>query len=286
MRRPGSAALVALAGNLRSPALALLAGLLATPLRAHDFWIEPSSFHPSVGSTVGLRLMVGQGFRGEPVPRNPALIVKFELISASGEAPIPGRPADDPAGTAPITAPGLQAVGYRSGDSFVSLDAQKFEDYLREEGLERIVAERARRGETEKPSRELFSRCAKALLFAGEGPVRGDDRALGFSLELLAEKNPYALRAGSELPVRLLFDGRPLEGALVVAIPRGEPRETLSQRTDRSGRARLRLPREGAWLVKAVHMVPAPADSGADWRSLWASLTFEMPAASPVGRAP
>ncbi len=168
----------------------------------------------------------------------------------------------------------------------MSLDARKFEDYLREEGLERIVAERARRGETEKPSRELFSRCAKALLFAGEGPVGGEDRALGFTLELLAEQDPYALRAGSELPVRLLFEGKPLEGALVVAIPHGEPRESLSQRTDRSGRVRLRLPREGAWLVKAVHMVPAPADSGADWRSLWASLTFEMPAASPVGRAP
>jgi len=29
------------------------------------------------------------------------------------------------------------------------------------------------------------------------------------------------------------------------------------------------------WLVKAVHMVPAPAGSDADWRSFWASLTFE-----------
>ena len=33
----------------------------------------------------------------------------------------------------------------------------------------------------------------------------------------------------------------------------------------------------GVWLVKAVHMVPAPAASGADWESLWASLTFEVP---------
>ena len=33
----------------------------------------------------------------------------------------------------------------------------------------------------------------------------------------------------------------------------------------------------GAWLVKSVHMVPAPAKSGADWESLWASLTFELP---------
>jgi hypothetical protein len=31
------------------------------------------------------------------------------------------------------------------------------------------------------------------------------------------------------------------------------------------------------WLVKAVHMIEAPAGSNADWLSYWASLTFEMP---------
>jgi len=39
----------------------------------------------------------------------------------------------------------------------------------------------------------------------------------------------------------------------------------------------LGLPRPGVWLVKVVHMVPAPKDTGADWESLWASLTFEIP---------
>jgi hypothetical protein len=37
------------------------------------------------------------------------------------------------------------------------------------------------------------------------------------------------------------------------------------------------LSKSGAWLVKAVHMVPARADAGADWESVWASLTFELP---------
>ena len=57
------------------------AALLAAPLAAHDFWIEPSSFRPEVGSVVGIQLVVGQKFRGEPLPRNPALIAKFVLIS-------------------------------------------------------------------------------------------------------------------------------------------------------------------------------------------------------------
>jgi uncharacterized GH25 family protein len=260
--------------------------LLSKALCAHDFWIEPSSFRPAVGSVVAARLMVGQKFRGEPLPRNPALIVKFVLVSDKGETPVSGRPAADPAGTVSISEPGLLVLGYRSANSPVSLEAAKFEEYLKEEGLEKILEARARRGESQTPSREVFSRCAKSLLSAGGGGKTGFDRDLGFSLELIPERNPYTLKAGEELPVRLLSEGKPLEGALVAALPNAAPEERLSQRTDRNGRVRLRLSRDGAWLVKAVHMIPAAAETGADWQSLWASLTFEIPAASPVGKAP
>jgi hypothetical protein len=38
----------------------------------------------------------------------------------------------------------------------------------------------------------------------------------------------------------------------------------------------FKLPQDGMWLVKAVHMIEAPAGSGAQWASFWASLTFEL----------
>lgn len=259
--------------------------MAAAPLYAHDFWIEPSSFRPAVGSTVSARLFVGQKFRGDPVPRNPALIEKFVLVTDAGETPVEGRLGDDPAGRARVVAPGIAVIGYRSRDSFLSQEADKFEDYLHEEGLERILELRARRGESAKPSREVFSRCAKALVSSGGGSA-GYDRNLGLTLELLPEKNPYLLRVGQELPIRLLYEQKPLSGALVVALPYDAPDAKLSQRTDRKGRVRLRLPASGRWLVKAVHMVPASDAARADWQSLWASLTFEIPGADPVGKAP
>jgi hypothetical protein len=39
---------------------------------------------------------------------------------------------------------------------------------------------------------------------------------------------------------------------------------------------RFRFKHGGMWLVKAVHMVPAPKAANADWASYWASLTFSM----------
>jgi len=81
---------------------------------------------------------------------------------------------------------------------------------------------------------------------------------------------------GEELPVRLTYENQPLAGALVVAVNRLRPSEKLSARSDRDGRVRFRLPRAGAWLIKAVHMVEAQSAAGADWVSYWASLTFEL----------
>ncbi len=253
---------------------------LTAPLSAHDFWIEPSTFRPAVGSVLTVRIVVGQRFRGEPLPRNPALIEKFVLVTDAGESPVAGRPAAEPAGAVRIDRPGLALIAYRSLDSPVSLEAAKFEDYLRDEGLEAVIAARAKRGDSQKPSRELFSRSAKALVAAGGSGsgASGFDRVLGLTLELVPEKNPYGVKAGGELPVRVLYDGKPLAGALVAALPYENPEQKVAQRSDAQGRVTLRLPREGVWLIKAVHMVPVVEDPSFDWRSIWASLTFEVPA--------
>ena len=104
--------------------------LAATPLLAHDFWIEPTTFHPEVGSMVGLSLRVGQGFRGDAVPLMPDKIVKFVTVSAAGvETAAGGIPGRDPAGRARVGEPGFVIAGYRSGPSSLELPADKFEAY-------------------------------------------------------------------------------------------------------------------------------------------------------------
>ena len=113
-------------------------------------------------------------------------------------------------------------------------------------------------------------------MFSGSASGAQADRPLGFTLELVAERNPYAVRPDQDLPVRLTYENRPLAGALVVAMNRLNPAEKLSARTDKDGRVRFKLRPGGMWLIKAVHMVPAPAGTHAEWASFWASLTFEL----------
>ncbi|HBL28340.1 MAG TPA: hypothetical protein DD490_16015 [Acidobacteria bacterium] len=259
----------------------LLSALLTAPaLRAHDFWIEPSRFVFTPGGRLAVGLRVGEAFRGDPVPRMAARIERFAAVGPGGEIALPGVEGADPAGWATLPAPGTWLLAYDSNHAVVELEGPKFEAYLHEEGLEKISRLRAGRGATAAPSREIYSRCAKALVRSPGGPSEGFDRVLGLPLELVPEASPTEIAAGGELPIRLLLRGEPLAGALVVAVPRQAPEARVSGRTDAQGRVRLRLDRPADWLIKAVEMEPA-AGSGADWESFWASLTFSNDATNP-----
>ena len=263
--------------------LAWVGVMSGAPLMAHDLWIEPSTFSPTLGELVGLRLRVGQDLLGDPLPYDAARVNRFFVQDAVERKPVLGRRGADPAGVMRVTTPGLLIVGYHSKPSAVELAADKFNAYLTEEGLDTISALRTGRGETGASARELFARCAKSLLLAGSLRPAQLDRPLGLPLELVAEGSPHTLRRDQDLPIRLTFEGEPLAGALVVAINRLSPGEKQSARTDSNGRVRFRMHSGGMWLVKAVHMIPAPAGVDAEWESFWASLTFELRATNEAG---
>ncbi len=266
------------------PAVRLLTGCIVGLLAsagalAHDFWIEPASFSPLPGQAVAVRLLVGEHFSGDAVARPAAANMhRFVLADASSNASatLPGRAGADPAGVFRLASPRAYVIGFHGKPIAIELAAEKFNAYLKDEGLESILALRAERDQLNQPGREIYSRCAKSLVRAGPADDEGRpaDRALGFALELIAERQPALLRDGQSLPVRLLVEGQPLAGALVVALLRADPQTRIALRSDADGRVLLPLSRAGQWLVKAVHMRPAPAGSGADWESLWASLSF------------
>ena len=253
-------------------------------LLAHDLWIEPTTFSPALGERVGVRLRVGEDLRGDPLPRNSSRINQFFVEDAAGRTPVIGRHGANPAGSLRVTTPGMLVIGYSSHPSTVELTADKFNQYLKEEGLDAVVALRAQRNETDAKTRELFSRCGKSLLLSGSPTATQGDRPLGLTLELVAERNPYALGPDEELPVRLTYKNQPLTNALVIAMNQRNPSDKQKARTDNTGRVRFRLPSDGLWLIKAVHTIPAPADANAEWESFWASLTFALPTTNTHGK--
>ena len=262
--------------TIRLMPLACLAAL-AGPAIAHDLWIEPSSYHvaPTVALRLGLR--VGQDFKGDALPRNGSLIEKFALFGPEGERTAIGQDGGDPAGFAKPESPGLHTAVYFSRFSTVELEGAKFERYLKDEGLDVISRVRATKGESAKPAKDRFLRCAKTLIHVGEGGDAGFNRVFGLPLELVAESDPWT--ANEPLRIKLLWHGKALKGALVVAFSKANPTHKIQLRTDHAGRVSLPMGGPGVWLVKCVHMEAAGSGEPlADWESYWASLSFERKA--------
>src|SRR5258705_2450432 len=149
-------------------------------LFAHDMWIEPMTFAPEPGEIIGVRLRVGQDLLGDPLPRDPALVKLFVVEDAAGRKPVVGRDGADPAGFVRAAMPGMLVIGYSSNPSAVDLAADKFNQYVKDEGLDDVAAERARRNQMSSAVPELFFRCAKMLLLSRSPSEAQGDRQLGF----------------------------------------------------------------------------------------------------------
>lgn len=91
------------------------------------------------------------------------------------------------------------------------------------------------------------------------------------SLEIVPEKDPTTLRAGDELPVRVLHKGKPLSGLSLAAVGPGTEKPEMHT-TDSEGRVAFTLPRPGPWLLRGTLLEPSTARD-TDWRSVFTTLT-------------
>ncbi len=275
--------------------------LLTTAALAHEFWLQPASFRVAVGAVMPLKLLVGANFAGEAWPRPTRRVRRFVRLGPTNTADStdlrPALLADSVAPALTCPTPGTHLVMLTSAPSFIELPADKFTAYLREEGLDNALRYRQQQGQTTtKSGREAYRRCAKTLVLATastHAPADPADstfrRVLGLPLELVPEQNPYRLRAGASLTVRVLRGGQPVPGALVQvweAQPapnqKGSPTAPpahFSTRANNNGRVLLRLPSSGPYLVATSFIEPVPAALAgrADWLSTWATLTFGGP---------
>ncbi len=262
-------------------ACALVFGVLASTgasdAGAHDYWIEPGTFRPTVGQSVSMRLLVGEHLREEEERTfERAKFSAIDLWSPSGKRTLLGELAE---GTKPFARlsfdrPGTYLLTTERPPQTITLDAAKFEAYLREEGLESIVLQRAARGESASPGRERYTRYLKAWMRASGSPSDLHARPIGQRLEILVDTDPTTFGWGSALSVRVLFEGKPLPAARVEFLVRDGPTVAIqSQMTSTAGAATF-LAFPGTAIVRLVHMRRCSGCTDADWESFWASYAL------------
>jgi hypothetical protein len=159
------------------------------------------------------------------------------------------------------------------------LPAGQFNDYLRAEGLTPALVARERAGLMRTEGSERYSRHAKSLVQVGALQQRSHvTEAVGLRLEIVPEIEPYAQPRSAQLPVRVIFEDKPLTGALVkLSSPINNAIPAVSRLTDDHGRAVFEMPSQGEWLLHVTWTKALPSTDEADFDTVFASLTFGLP---------
>jgi hypothetical protein len=256
-----------------------LIGIAALPgsILGHELWIQPDDFRPMCGVETPVRLFVGERFRGEELPWDGGRIRDLVLVSARGPFTLRGEPGAAPAAWARLDEPGAHLLAFRSKPATLEFVPDAFNSYLLEDGLYAPLAARRAAGALAMPVRERVSRYAKAVLGVAAGHAIGLlARPLGHRLEIVPETDVGAdPHDDGDLVVRVLFEGVPLEGAVIFAAPFAGPEDRLQRGlTDAEGRCRFALDVPGPWMISLVHMVECHDCADADWDSSWATFVF------------
>ena len=171
---------------------------------------------------------------------------------------------------------GTHLVALESDYATIELEAQKFNAYLQEDGLEDILDERKQSGREKEEAKEYYKRFAKLIVQCGTKLDATFRRSAGYRYEIFPLANPATLKSGDYLDCRVMWEGKPAPHMMVKVWSHVGNRIFLQNiYTENDGTIRFPISSYGPWMVSSVKMIPSETE-GADYQSHWASLVFEI----------
>lgn len=266
--------------DLRWASLALTLGMLilAVSAGAHDLWLVANPPSVAPGSPLRLDAATGMKFPESLSAVTPDRVDGFWVLDARGRRrEVVGARIDGNLLKAEVLLeePGVALAALAIKPLVLELSAEDFNEYLEHDGLPQILEQRRARGELDKAVRESYAKYAKTIVTVGDGGSPDlATRPAGLRIEIVPLTDPGGVGDGEELPVQVLFEGRPLEGVYVYALAAGAELYVDGHRTDEDGRTSVPLPAGGLMSLHCIHMRPHADPGEADWESFFATVSF------------
>lgn len=256
--------------------------LFVSPLLSHDFWLVPNAFRVALGDDIVVHGQTSSEFPTSLSAITVDRVASARIIMDGTDRAIEGLSVEGPSLR-------IQQVVRRAGQAVVAVavaprnipeSAESFRAYLTLEGAPEALARYEREGLLPTDSiLRRYAKYAKTLVEVGSGGPRAAQKVVGHPLEFVPRADPTASAAGSSIRFQVLFLGEPLAGlrghASVAEGPGAESAYGHAEfETDARGEFTLELAGTGIWNVRALHVVPAPVGSGADWDVHWATLVW------------
>lgn len=252
------------------------------PALAHEFWVSPERYQVEAKAPIIADIRVGELFKGAGYSYIPNRTNRFDVVKGGQAMPVTSRMGDRPALNMVQDGEGLITVVHETMDQTVIYrEWDKFVNFVTHKDFQGVLDQHAARGLPDTLFQETYRRYAKSLVAVGHG--KGQDSAVGLTTEIVALANPYTDELSSGMPVQVLFEGHPRVNAQLEVFERA-PDGTVTDttyRTDTDGRAVVPVKADHEYLLDAVILQDTgnnDAEAGPVWHSLWASLTFKVPA--------
>src|SRR5260221_5909676 len=254
----------------------LLVLSVALIANSHEFWLQSKKFKYALNEEMNVDFLVGENFEGEPWDLKKNKIEKLELSHLTKTIDLrPQVKADEKIKLKyKFSEEGTYLLSMQSNEAYIELEAEKFNDYLKEDGLENALDIRTKTNTLDKSSKEFYSRYVKLLVQAGSKVDNSFKKKTGMRIEIIPNLNPYLLKSGDYLQCLVLFDGKPSAHQMVKVWNKiGNTTFQQNNYTENDGTLKFPISSKGPWMVSTVVMIPS-VKPGADWQSFWSSLVF------------
>jgi len=178
---------------------------------------------------------------------------------------------------------GTGVFGVSTSTRVGKFTAESFINNMKHEGLLQVLEARKKSGEDSQPVKKKYSKHVKAIFQVGTSLSDDYKTVLGYPIELIPMTNPYAIKVGDELSMKLLINGKPVAGEMVYAsfndqhgnAEDGTPLDVFKALTDPNGVVTVKITQAGHWYFRTVHLDKS-TETDADYISNSAAITFEV----------
>jgi len=231
--------------------VAVLALFLVQPAFCHDVWLQPK------GESV--TVMFGHGDKCGPY--NPDFVKDAKAFDCDGKiVPVEIVRSQDKVALTPKGNPVMITVFWDSGYGMRTTEGWK------------KISKREATGKYTIIEALKILRYSKAVL----KPCDNFAKPLGLALEIVPEKDPFSIKPTEALPVKVLLDGKPLEGAVIKLGDSGHSNPENLPKTDKNGMVEVVITSPGFQVINAEYKSPLRNDPDADVLRTSSSLSFEI----------
>ena len=266
----------------RLPVTAALLLLVAAPLFAHDMFLRLDAFFVAPNTTVNVRLFNGTFIKSEN-SITPDRLNDIAIVSPTGRTRLDVAQWNAAGDTSVFPfrtgAAGTYVLGVSTKPRVLEMSGAEFNAYLASDGIPDELAARRAQKRLDERSKERYQKHVKALVQVGATPSAAFGTVLGYPAELVPLGNPYAMKVGDVLQVKVMVDGTPVANQFVQYGGLSATNGRVAQRnirSDAAGIVRIPLDRTGTYYIKFINMARVANDPAANHESKWGSLTFAL----------